>query len=235
MHRFILIVALVGVVQASAQQPVCSLPWEADLTYQLNTIESSFVRTSSGVVSDALMPLSIAAPVVLYGYGVLGLGEGCMTNRVAAQSGVQIAATMGATYLVTLGLKAAFDRDRPYQAYPDCITNYRTDADGSMPSGHSAGAAALATSLSLRYPQWYVIVPSVTYALWTGFSRMNLGMHYLSDVLAGYAIGAGVALGIHALRGELFELLEPVIPDDDCLSLYVMMPTPSLVSTSVSF
>lgn len=235
MHIFILIVALVGVVQASAQQPTCSLPWEADLTYQLNTIESSFVRTSSGVVSDALLPLSIAAPAVLYGYGMLGLGEGCMTNRVAAQSGVQIAATMGATYLVTLGLKAAFDRDRPYQAYPGCITNYRKDADGSMPSGHSAGAAALATSMSLRYPEWYVIVPSVTYALWTGFSRMNLGMHYLSDVLAGYAIGAGVALGIHALRGELFDLLEPVIPDNECDQTLLMMPTTNVISLSLSF
>ncbi|MBU3699268.1 MAG: phosphatase PAP2 family protein [Candidatus Kapabacteria bacterium] len=136
-------------------------------------------------------------------------------QRRAAESGVQIGLTMGATYAAVFAAKAIFDRDRPYQSFPGLITNRHPAGDplgSSFPSGHSAGAAALATSLSLCYPEWYVIVPSVGYALWTGFARMNLGVHYLSDVLAGYALGAGVAYGVHLLRTEVFDVTEPFLP-----------------------
>jgi membrane-associated phospholipid phosphatase len=52
----------------------------------------------------------------------------------------------------------------------------------------------------------------VGYTLWTGFARMNLGVHYLTDVLAGYAVGAGVAYGVYLLRSELFDATEPFLP-----------------------
>ncbi len=55
----------------------------------------------------------------------------------------------------------------------------------------AASAFALATSLSIRYPKWYVIAPSALWACSVGFSRMNQGAHYPSDVLAGAAIGIG--------------------------------------------
>ena len=53
---------------------------------------------------------------------------------------------------------------------------------------------ALATSLSVKYPKWYVIAPSALWACSVGVSRMNEGVHYPSDVLAGAAIGAGCAV-----------------------------------------
>ena len=51
-----------------------------------------------------------------------------------------------------------------------------------------------ATSLSVKYPKWYVIAPSALWACSVGVSRMNEGVHYPSDVLAGAAIGAGCAV-----------------------------------------
>jgi membrane-associated phospholipid phosphatase len=51
----------------------------------------------------------------------------------------------------------------------------------------------LATSLSITYPKWYVIAPSAIWACGVGFSRINQGVHYPSDVLAGAAIGVGCA------------------------------------------
>lgn len=57
----------------------------------------------------------------------------------------------------------------------------------------AAGPFALATSLSLSYPKWYIIVPSYAWAGSVGYSRMDLGVHYPSDVLAGAVIGAGSA------------------------------------------
>ena len=67
-------------------------------------------------------------------------------------------------------------------------------ADYSFPSGHTATAFALATSLSITYPKWYVIAPSALWACSVGVSRMNEGVHYPSDVLAGAVIGAGCAV-----------------------------------------
>ena len=52
----------------------------------------------------------------------------------------------------------------------------------------------MATSLSIRYPKWYVIAPSALWACSVGFSRMNEGVHYPSDVIAGAFIGAGCAV-----------------------------------------
>ena len=70
----------------------------------------------------------------------------------------------------------------------------------SFPSGHTSSAFALATSLSIVYPKWYVIVPSYLWASSVGYSRMHLGVHYPSDVLAGALVGTGSAFLSHALN-----------------------------------
>jgi membrane-associated phospholipid phosphatase len=51
----------------------------------------------------------------------------------------------------------------------------------------------LAGSLSLAYSKWYVILPSYLYASTVAYSRMDLGVHYPSDVVTGALIGTGTA------------------------------------------
>ena len=93
---------------------------------------------------------------------------------------------------ITTALKYTINRSRPFETYPDIIK--KADAGSpSFPSGHTSGAFATATALSLAYPEWYVIIPSFTYAGAVGYSRMYLGVHYPSDVLAGAILGAGSA------------------------------------------
>jgi membrane-associated phospholipid phosphatase len=93
---------------------------------------------------------------------------------------------------ITIILKYSVNRDRPYVTYPD-ITKKSYAGSPSFPSGHTSSAFSTATSLSLAYPKWYIIVPSFTWAGTVGYSRMHLGVHYPSDVLAGAIIGAGSA------------------------------------------
>ena len=90
-------------------------------------------------------------------------------------------------------MKFTFNRQRPYEKYPDLIHPIEKEIDPSFPSGHTAAAFSLATSLSITYPKWYVIAPSALWACGVGLSRINQGVHYPSDVLAGAAIGVGCA------------------------------------------
>jgi len=93
---------------------------------------------------------------------------------------------------ITIILKYSINRDRPFVTYPD-ITKKSDAGSPSFPSGHTSSAFSTATSLSLAYPKWYVIVPTYTWASTVAYSRMHLGVHYPSDVLAGAVIGAGSA------------------------------------------
>jgi len=100
--------------------------------------------------------------------------------------------------LMVFGLKSTIKRDRPFKTYPDII-KHTHGGSYSMPSGHTSICFATATSVSLIYPKWYVIAPMYTWASLVGYSRMYLGVHYPSDVLAGALVGSGSAIGTHYL------------------------------------
>jgi len=93
---------------------------------------------------------------------------------------------------ITLAVKYSVNRNRPFVTYPD-IAKKSAAGSPSFPSGHTSGAFSLATSLTLSYPKWYIIVPAYSWAGTVAFSRMDLGVHYPSDVLAGALIGSGSA------------------------------------------
>jgi len=137
-------------------------------------------------ISKADAYFVIGAPVVIAGTGLISDDEEMLRNAfvMAAASIVNV----GLTY----ALKYTVRRDRPSVAWPDIVN--KSDSDGPcFPSSHTSTAFATATSLSLAYPEWYVIVPSLAYAGTVAYSRMHLGAHYPSDVAAGALIGAGSA------------------------------------------
>lgn len=128
----------------------------------------------------------IAAPVAM---GTLGLIN---DDKQLLKNTCTIAAAIAVNEVVTVALKYSIGRDRPFVTYPD-ITKKSGAGSPSFPSGHTSSAFATATSLSLTYPKWYVIAPSYAWAGTVGYSRMHLGVHYPSDVLAGAIIGSGCA------------------------------------------
>ncbi len=73
----------------------------------------------------------------------------------------------------------------------------------SFPSGHAMAAAALATAVGfLLWPtrgRWAAVGVGAAWALGLGWARMYLGVHYPSDVLAGWLGSVGWVSGLHLL------------------------------------
>jgi len=84
-------------------------------------------------------------------------------------------------------LKHASRRKRPCEIEPHCWASILPPDKYSFPSGHSITSFAIALSIGMFYPDLQIVLLVV--ALLIASSRIILGMHFLSDVLAGSAIG----------------------------------------------
>jgi membrane-associated phospholipid phosphatase len=101
-------------------------------------------------------------------------------------------------------MKITIDRQRPGEKHPGVIFPYKDLKGRSFPSGHGSLAFATAASLSIQYRKWYVTVPAYLWASSVGYSRVYLGVHYASDVVAGAAVGIGSAYLAHWLNRRFF-------------------------------
>ena len=87
-------------------------------------------------------------------------------------------------------LKFSIRRPRPEGEWGQI---YRITDPHSFPSGHAARSATLAVLGIAFGPAWFAIA-LVLWAPWVGLSRVTLGVHYLSDVIAGWVVGAVMGL-----------------------------------------
>ena len=140
--------------------------------------------------------LSVGTPIIMFGVGLID------HNNDLRDKGLQIGVAVGATIVETYAFKKIFDRPRPFITHPDLMP-ISLETDASFPSGHTSAAFSLATSLSLNYPKWYVIAPSFLWATATGYSRLYLGVHYPTDVIAGAVLGAGTSWLTYEINKKL--------------------------------
>ncbi len=108
-----------------------------------------------------------------------------------------LAIAVGGGLLINTLLKLGFDRPRP-----DLVPHGAYVYTASFPSGHAMLATAtyltlgalLARVLPDRRTKFFVLTMAVVLCLLVGFSRVYLGVHWPSDVAAGWMIGAAWAL-----------------------------------------
>ena len=129
---------------------------------------------------------------VWYGLGLLLLAFGG-AQRFAAAGAAGAAAVAG--IFLFMGLKRLSQRPRPCQIEPHCWSKVLPPDQFSFPSGHTMTAFSIALVVSYFYPslEGALFFLAISIAL----SRIVLGMHFLSDVLAGVVLG--VALGCSAI------------------------------------
>lgn len=109
-------------------------------------------------------------------------------------AGVASGISMTVTFVVVnVIVKNIVDRVRPYEVLEGlrCIVDPKSDF--SFPSGHTAHAFAVGVVVLIMLPR-KLGLPMFIFAFVMGFSRLYVGVHYPTDVLAGAAIGTIIAL-----------------------------------------
>lgn len=160
--------------------------FDIDLLKQINLDRNRALDPTFKFITGSVTPVVIAAPVFLVAHALIKNDSSQKSKAVLVCSSLAIAGT------VSTLLKYAVHRDRPFETYT-FIDKETSGGSYSFPSGHTSAAFSLATSVSIAYPKWYVIAPAFLWATSVGYSRMDLGVHYPTDVLAGAIIGSSSA------------------------------------------
>lgn len=158
-------------------------------------------HTSSSLVQISLFLNNLGEPGLMAGLFGLMLGALWLGGRQPQARFALLG--LGSAVSLAFLMKLLLHRSRP-ELWPQMVVEHSS----SFPSGHSTVAAALATFTVLmlwrsrwRWPAWIL---GGGYALLMGYSRLVLGVHYPSDVLAGWLIGLSTVLGAyHGLSATL--------------------------------
>ena len=94
-------------------------------------------------------------------------------------------------------IKRRTGRRRPCVLEPHCWSTLLPPDQFSFPSGHTITAFAVCTPVWFHYPEALALL--LFCAASVGVSRIILGMHFLSDVLAGAVLGTAAGWGVHRL------------------------------------
>lgn len=140
-----------------------------------------------------LKTLSVSANYNRLWVGVaaaLALLGGRAERRAAARGLVAV----GLAGAIANGIaKPLFPRRRPPdESVPFVRRLMSPPVSSSFPSGHSASAAAFATAVAIESPTAAAVIVPVAAAV--GYSRVHIGVHWPSDVVAGALLGTGLAL-----------------------------------------
>lgn len=92
-------------------------------------------------------------------------------------------------------------RFRPYEVHKNIKNRIMPSDRFSLPSGHTAAAWVIAILLGLHFP--FLIIPVSAWAILVGISRVYLGVHYPTDILAGIFLGAVSAASSILIKGQI--------------------------------
>jgi undecaprenyl-diphosphatase len=148
--------------------------------------------------SRAAYPVAFSLPIGIMAVSLL------KEDKRGQQVSYEMMGSLMISAAATGVIKEVVQRPRPYQRYNDIYPDKWEDGN-SFPSGHTSLSFSNATSILLSTEKWYLAAPAYLWACGVGYSRIYLGQHYPSDVIAGAITGAGGAYLAHVIRKKFFE------------------------------
>lgn len=171
---------------------------DIDILRNINHNRNTALDPTFKTITNSVFPVAIGVPAAVTTLYLLN------KDSANKQRAIIIGGTVIISSAITGLLKYTIQRERPFVTYPDI--NHITPEDSySFPSGHTSTAFALATSVTIAYPKWYVATPAYLWASSAAYSRMHFGVHYPSDVIAGALIGSGSAWLCYQLNKRLLQ------------------------------
>lgn len=181
----VVLVIPIGALVRGKWSPLISFDSRVERAVHRDAIAHGALRGLAKVLTELGAPVLIdLAAVVLVAL---------LVQRGRRRSGLYLAASVAGAYVLSTAGKLLVNRSRP--VFADAFSHA---SGASFPSGHATGSAAfylalavVALSVLRRPPRGALLAMAVIVPLLVAATRVVLGVHYVSDVVAGLLIGWG--------------------------------------------
>lgn len=181
---------------------IISLFIDKSFTIYITKFQNPTLNNIMLSISDAGQSISVFIVMMLLSLYIILYNK--KHNRYVFPMIIALIITNLAVYFLKIGVH----RSRPYSVLD--IKTITTDTDFSFPSGHSNAVFSIAPFFSLFFSKigyiWWI------FAILVAFSRIYLGMHYLSDVVFSMILGIFIASLMIYLEDK-FSLSKKIIPN----------------------
>ncbi len=164
-------------------------------TLEFDDAVLSSIHGMSNFFLDAFMPAATdiggVVGVVALSFIMVALFIYKNEQRRALMLAITVAGAAG----INLMLKSVFERARP-----DLWDTLVREPGFSFPSGHAMASAALGMAIVValwdsRW-RWWALAAATLYILFVGFSRLYLGVHYPTDIFAGWLVSGAWVMAV---------------------------------------
>ena len=168
------------------------MQFELEIIYWLQNLRNTFL--------DLLFEFITLFGEELIIIGILGLIFWCINKEIGKRLAITVFISLGINSL----LKVIIMRTRPFLVDSN-ITNLRPETSGSysLPSGHTQSASTVFFGLFYFFKKKYLLYFAIIITFLVGLSRMYIGVHYLTDVLAGGLLGLALVYLINYYLNKL--------------------------------
>ena len=151
--------------------------------YRIKPLDNLFIFITDTAYVTAVVIALLVLSIALY-----------ISRKSLKMKAVQLVTALAANTIVVTLLKFTINRERPYVHDP-LITKLTSGGSPSFPSGHTADAFVIAMSFTLLFSE--KIFLNILIWLWVlavAYSRVVLGVHYVSDIIGSAIIGSLIAI-----------------------------------------